>query len=314
VWPALEAALVRRRTLLRTLHAEGTDCYRLLHGIAEGAPGIAVDRYGPVVLVQTWREPIAVAGIAEQIRAQLDAPLTVVWNHRVRPIDFERWHRPEIPPHPVGLELGVRYDVRPRHRGHDPLLFLDLRALRRRVLAEAAGRSVLNLFAYTCGLGVCAAKAGASEVVNVDFAGSALAVGRRNLALNGLDGAGFHTLRMDALAAVRMLAGRSPGRRPPPQRLEPRTFDLVLLTRRPGPPEPSARSTWSATTRRCSSRRCSPPAREGSWPRPTTWRRSTGIGGSRGWTDVRARPAGRSRGSRPSTPRTTSPAPTAPSR
>jgi hypothetical protein len=38
----LPAAIDRRRDLLLRLHAEGTDCYRLLHGIAEGAPGVTV--------------------------------------------------------------------------------------------------------------------------------------------------------------------------------------------------------------------------------------------------------------------------------
>src|SRR4029079_11623229 len=104
-----------------------------------------------------------------------------------RPIDFDRWHRPVLPPDPIVRELGVPYDARPRHRGQDPLLFLDLRVVRRRVLELARGRSVLNLFAYTCGVGVAAARAGAAEVWNVDFAASALDVGRRNAALSGVE-------------------------------------------------------------------------------------------------------------------------------
>ena len=47
------------------------------------------------------------------------------------------------------------------------------------VMQEATGKSVLNMFAYTCGIGIAAAKAGARHVVNVDFAESALAVGKR---------------------------------------------------------------------------------------------------------------------------------------
>src|SRR5690606_40206140 len=67
-------------------------------------------------------------------------------------------------------ELGVRYRFQARHGGQDPWLFLDLRAARRRVMQEAEGKSVLNMFAYTCGVGIAAAKAGARHVVNVDFA------------------------------------------------------------------------------------------------------------------------------------------------
>ena len=53
--------------------------------------------------------------------------------------------------------MGVAYAVQARHGGQDPWLFFDLRAGRRRVMAEAAGKSVLNLFAYTCGVGIAAA-------------------------------------------------------------------------------------------------------------------------------------------------------------
>lgn len=49
----LRSALERRVDLLASLADEGTDCVRLLHGTVEGAPGVAVDRYGPVLLVQT---------------------------------------------------------------------------------------------------------------------------------------------------------------------------------------------------------------------------------------------------------------------
>ena len=62
------------------------------------------------------------------------------------------------------------------------MLFLDLRAGRRWVKGAAHDKTVLNLFAYTCGIGVAALAGGARQVVNVDFARSALAVGEANAA------------------------------------------------------------------------------------------------------------------------------------
>jgi 23S rRNA (cytosine1962-C5)-methyltransferase len=228
----LRAALERRRAWLPLREAEGTDAYRLLHGATEGAPGVAIDRYGPILLVQTWREPLP-EGALEALRALAEDALGVglhpVWNHRARPVDFARWHPVSPPAEPVCRELGLRYDARPRHRGQDPLLFLDLRVLRRRVLAESAGKSVLNCFAYTCGIGVAAARAGALAVWNVDFAASALEVGRRNLALNGLAGAPVEHLMRDCLSTLRQLAGLPPGRDRGGPRLPPRRFDLVVL-------------------------------------------------------------------------------------
>ncbi len=227
---ALAAALARRAGLLQRLHAEDTDCYRLLHGAVEGAPGVAVDRYGPVLLVQTWREPLE-EGVLPRLAAlageAVEAPLTPVWNHRARKhADYDRWH-PVSPLRAEGRELGLRFDVSPRHRGDDPLLFLDLRAGRRRVREAAAG-SVLNLFAYTCGAGVAAAAGGATEVLNVDFAEGALRVGEDNARRNGIEG--FRTLREDVFPVIRQLAGTPVGGRGRRYtRLEPRTFDLVVL-------------------------------------------------------------------------------------
>lgn len=224
-------ALARRSGLLEDLAAEGTDCVRLVHGIAEGAPGLAVDRYGPVLLVQTWRAPLAPGELDAIVRAvEAVVPgLSPVWNHRG---DGEGGSKGATPEAPVGRELGLTYDVRPRHRGQDPLLFLDFRAARRWVKAHAAGSEVLNLFAYTCGIGVAACAGGAASVLNVDFAVSALEVGRANAERNGIGEDRFAVLRGDALVIARQLAGLPArgrrGREAPPPR-SPRSFDLVVL-------------------------------------------------------------------------------------
>lgn len=234
----LATAIARRHDLLTTLAREGTDCVRLLHGTIEGAPGVAVDRYGPVLLVQTWREPLAdgdLAAITAVAEDALGIELLPCWNHRGAGGGGSEWHDSAEPP--IGHELGLAYDVRPRHRGQDPLLFLDLRAGRRRVHAEAAGKRVLNLFAYTCGVGVAALAGGASRVVNVDFAASALAVGRGNAARNVADPAmlaeRFVTIEDDVIPVVRQLAGLTlPARGKRARRYTRRTaeqFDLVVL-------------------------------------------------------------------------------------
>ncbi len=259
---ALERGLERRGDLLAVLHAEQTDCYRLLHGVAEGAPGLTLDRYGPLLLIQTWRTPLSDNDRAT-IEDVLAAPLGLVsvWNHRgvgARPRDRARdsgvaggsqgpsdapppmispygpWPVSGLPADVEGRELGLRLDVRPRWRGIDPLLFLDLRAGRRHVMAAAKGKSVLNLFAYTCTAGVTAAAGGASEVWNVDFASSALAIGSENAARNGIGAASFVTQCEDVFPVVRQLAGLKVGdwrggRQRPFKRVAARAFDIVVL-------------------------------------------------------------------------------------
>lgn len=82
---ALGAAIERRRALLAALTAEETDCVRLLHGVVEDAPGVTIDRYGPILLVQTWREPLAegeLDALAAVANDALGTTLTPCWNHR----------------------------------------------------------------------------------------------------------------------------------------------------------------------------------------------------------------------------------------
>lgn len=235
----LEGALARRADLLARLAQERTDCFRVLHGLNEGRPGLAVDVYGRLALVQTFREPLG-PGELERIeaflRARVRRDVLVVWNHRADwPRDpFEHWHRPEsaaLEEH-VATELGVRYAIRARHRGQDPWLFLDLRA-GRRVLADLApGRTVLNLFAYTGSAGICAAARGATEVWNVDFARSSLDVARRHAELNAIPPGVVRDVHEDVIPVLRQLAGlavkgRGAGRSF--AKVEPRAFDVVVL-------------------------------------------------------------------------------------
>ncbi len=237
----LAAAYSARSELLPQLHAEGTNAYRLFHGSVEGRSGLTVDRYGDLLLVQSFHTPLEAGELAEleAFYAGVLPGLDCIYNDRSRansriandlpPEKVEPAHRPR-----QFSELGVNYLIQARHAGQDPWLFLDLRAGRRRIMQEAVDKSVLNLFAYTCGIGIAAAKAGAAFVVNVDFAESSLAVGKSNAALNELN----HRprfIKSDVFPAIRQLAGIGQpkmvrGKRMPPFiELEPRQFDLVFL-------------------------------------------------------------------------------------
>lgn len=239
---ALRAALANRQPLLNELHNQGTDCYRLFHGSQEGAGGLTIDRYGPQLLVQSFHQSLdrdQLLQLAEQCQASLGQQLLLVYNDRSQgnsridrsdPVyQAEATALEDL----VGHEWGLNYRVRGRHAGQDPLLFLDLRNARGWVKQHSAGKSVLNLFAYTCGVGLSAAAGGAREVLNLDFAEGNLAVGRENGALNpGLTPMRF--VQSDYFPAIRQLAGlpinaRRGQKLPHYPRLEQRQFDLVLL-------------------------------------------------------------------------------------
>ncbi len=237
----LQAAFAARQPLIARLHGEDTNAYRLFNGSSEKRPGLTVDRYGDLLLIQTFHDALDSAErvAIENFYAAALPGLIAIYNDRSRPNSrvanplpaalLSAAHKPrEI------HEMGVRYLVQARHGGQDPWLFLDMRAGRRRIMQEASGKSLLNLFAYTCGIGVAAARAGAAHVVNIDFAESNLKVGKENARLNGLP-IRLRFIHSDAFAAMRQLAGVGQpavvrGKRMPAvPRLDQRSFDLVFL-------------------------------------------------------------------------------------
>lgn len=237
----LAAGLAARQPLLEALEAEQTDAYRLFHGSTEGAPGLTVDRYGDLILVQSFHTSPSPAELAtvEAFYGDAFPGLSVIWNDRSqsnsRIANTLGADQDLVATQPRLIrELGVSYRFQARHTGQDPWLFLDLRAGRRRVMQEAAGKSLLNVFAYTCGVGIAAAKAGARHVVNVDFSESSLAIGKENARLNELP-IRVRFVRSDAFAALRQLSGIGQpqmvrGKRMPPfPALDAHQFDIVFL-------------------------------------------------------------------------------------
>ncbi len=238
---SLAAAWRAREALIERLANENTTAYRLLHGSVEGQPGLTVDRYGAAVLVQSFHRSLQAAEL-EDIRTFLAGQLPQVpvhyndrseANSRVAAATQGEAGDSASAPRTFA-EIGVQYHYQARHAGQDPWLFLDLRAGRRRIMSLAGGRSVLNVFAYTCGVGVAALKAGAKSVLNVDFAASGLEIGRANAALNS-QGNAISFVQCDAFAALRQLADLGQPQRvrgvrlPTFARLAPQTFDLVVL-------------------------------------------------------------------------------------
>ena len=237
----LAAALAARRALLEQLHAEQTTAYRLFHGSVEGVAGLTVDRYGDALLAQSFHRPLDAAQLAaiEAFYAREFAGLPLFYNDRSQ---ANSRIANALPPELVASahelrefqEMGVKYRFQARHAGQDPWLFLDLRAGRRRVMQECAGKSLLNLFAYTCGVGIAAAKAGARHVVNVDFSESSIAIGKDNARLNDLP-IRLRFVKSDAFAALRQLSGQGQanmvrGKRMPPfPKLDAHQFDVVFL-------------------------------------------------------------------------------------
>ena len=86
----------------------------------------------------------------------------------------------------VGSEHGLKF-VFKSNQGWSPGLFLDQRANRNWVHQNSAGKTVLNLFCYTGGFSVAAAKGGAERVESVDTSAATLNWSKENFAANDID-------------------------------------------------------------------------------------------------------------------------------
>lgn len=225
---ALHAALVRR---LPVVADTGTDAYRLLTGEFEDLPGLSAERYGDVAILQVLgpiRDEASVLRRAARWYVDVLGVGSVYVKHFVkdRPAadgDISEALRSPKPllgraaPEQVEIrERGLKFVIRP-HDGFSVGLFLDHRDNRSRVRSLAAGKDVLNLFAYTCGFSVAGAAGGARSTVSVDVSPKNLEWGRENFALNGL-GLDAHTfVKSDAADYLRRAARQ--GKR----------FDLIVL-------------------------------------------------------------------------------------
>lgn len=240
----LSNAYTQRQTLITSLHNEQTTAYRLFHGTNEGKSGLTVDRYGEIILIQTFHDALSDDEL-QQIKNFYSAKLSYthffVYNDRSASNSrylnrFDSAEQGALTKDVVFQELGVNYLAQGRHKGQDPLLFLDFRAARRHVLKHAKGKDVLNLFSYTCGIGISAGVGGAKQVVNVDFAESALKVGAENARLNQLAESNVQFIKSDFFTAARQMAGLPISMRrgrqsklPKYTKLNAQQFDLVIL-------------------------------------------------------------------------------------
>lgn len=241
----IDKALLYRKDLIQKLHSENTDAYRLFHGITEGIQGLNIDRYGSLILVQTFRDALSpddIESLKKHLKETLNNHLELkdfnfVYNHRggEKNRSFDTWYKASEEELKTNIfkEMNIKYISKARHRGIDPLLFLDMREGRKFVLNNSENLSVLNLFSYTCGTGLCAIQGKAKEAWNIDFSESSLEIAKENAKLNNIDSSNFKIFKTDVFAAIKQLGGQKPMSRnykyKPDIKFSERGFDLVFL-------------------------------------------------------------------------------------
>jgi 23S rRNA (cytosine1962-C5)-methyltransferase len=205
-----------------------TTAFRIVHGEADGFPGIAVDAYGDFLLLHLFsteadaaREnlldrlaALGAAGVYVMRHPKQSSTLVDTRTEALAPRHAQRGE--DAPERLVVRENELSYLVR-LGDGLKTGIFLDQRENRRRVRDLARGKRVLNLFAYTCGFTVAAAAGGAERTVSVDSARGVLGWGEQNLALNGLERGTHQFVDDDVFTWIKRARKRD------------ERFDLVIL-------------------------------------------------------------------------------------
>lgn len=202
LYKALTGSLQQKKALL-----EETNAIRLLNRGASGTPGLVAELYDAHLIVYDYGVDESGVHAGKMLAQVAPAWLTefgwqsIVLLDRTQAGEEGRSDSRVLagtPPEQTFVREGpLRFRVEPHHP-RNVGLFLDARELRTWLRGHSAGTRVLNLFSYTCSLGLAALGGGAEDVVNVDISDRYLKWGRENLKLNDLPGSKCRFTSMDS--------------------------------------------------------------------------------------------------------------------
>lgn len=169
----------------------GTTATRLVFSEADGLSGLIVDRYGDYLVLQptalgTARRVEVIAGVLQELLQPrgivLRSDAGAMKMEGIELADGQFWG--EMPTEPITLvENGIKYSV-DLCEGQKTGFYLDQRENRHAVARYCVGKRVLDMFCYTGGFALNAAKAGAASVLAVDSSKKALQLARENATAN----------------------------------------------------------------------------------------------------------------------------------
>jgi 23S rRNA (cytosine1962-C5)-methyltransferase len=208
-----------------------TTGYRLVHGANDGLPGLVIDRYEATLVVKLYTAawlphlndllpPLVELVSPERLVLRLSRGVQKQ-QESLYGLDDGDLLLGDLPDGPLLFkENGLIFEVDP-FRGHKTGFYLDQRENRERAGKLSVGMSVLNLFAYTGGFSIYAARGGAREVTSVDTSNPALAAAQRNFAHNqdipGVETCQHRVIQGDVFDALPRLAAKG------------LAFDMVII-------------------------------------------------------------------------------------
>ena len=213
-WEVMLSRALQVRVACGLHGSENTTCYRLVHGEGDNLPGLIIDYYDGVCVMQAhsagmFRAKHHIADALQKVygdtlkavydkssgTAPFKAGLDLVDGYLYKREDF-------VADELVVLENGQKFIVN-WTEGQKTGFFLDQRDNRALVGSLAKGRNVLNLFCYTGGFSIYALANGAEHVDSVDSSKKAMMMVDRNVAENGFEPSRHTSLCCDAIEYLR---------------------------------------------------------------------------------------------------------------
>jgi len=201
----IDRAIARRRPFF----GAETNAYRLVNGEGDSIPGLVVDQYNEVLVLQVSTlgmerlKTFVVDGLMRRLAPRSIYEKSNLPSRREEGLgDCQGLLSGETVESVEILENGLRFIV-DLVRSQKTGFYLDQRENRRLAESWARGRTVLNCFSYTGAFSVFALRGGALSVDSVDTSGHALEQARENCRLNGFERDGNHFFATDVFDFLR---------------------------------------------------------------------------------------------------------------
>lgn len=203
--------------------AQSSNAMRLIHGESDGLPGLIVDQYGKVLVMQLgnpgaerWRD------VCADILQELCDPACIYERSDADSRSLEGLPersgvlRGSLPEFLVIEEQGLQFTVDVAH-GQKTGFYLDQRDNRALIGSLAQNKDVLNCFCYSGGFSLYALRGGAASALSIDASEEALQLAKHNVELNHLNASRAEWQCADVFASLRKLRDQG------------RSFDLIVL-------------------------------------------------------------------------------------
>ena len=214
-------ASIKRRTFLKEKYTD--TAWRLIHAESDQIPGLIVDQYNDVLVVQVLSSGVEyckdlIINTLQQLtgldkiyeRSDLDIRKLEGLKKRSGIVSGN------IPPELIIKEGGYKFIV-DLENSQKTGFYLDQRLNRRIVAGYCGDKSVLNAFAFTGGFSIYALGACAKHVTSLDSSRAALDLAQRNQELNGFKSTDHEIIESDAFLGLRKMRDQA------------RKYDVVIL-------------------------------------------------------------------------------------